>query len=307
MMGGNLTAQGKPNEGSQFTIVLPAKVNELAGLQPEITSGQLLSADAKAVRISDAACERRQYVSKVLIIDENPEICAQMQNLLQRSGFDALAVHSGGDALESVYAYNPDIVVLDMLLSGQDGWSVLTKIKQDPALEHIPVIAMSMMEDKSMGFALGAIDYLPKPIDTSKMLSLVNKNVRKNTQAPILVIETDSDIRESIVRSLQSTHPNIMEAERVSEAFTLMEQKVPCLIIHNLLMEDMDGMEFVSRLRANSQWRSIPHITFSPEDLSDQDHQRLQQSVNKVLRNQAMNRQQAMQEVLDDLNCCVGS
>jgi signal transduction histidine kinase/DNA-binding response OmpR family regulator len=306
MMGGGLTAQGKPGEGSLFTIELPVQVNEMAGLQPEISASQLLSRDPKALRISDAEGERRQYVSKVLIIDENPEICAVLIDHLQQSGFDAFAVHTEPEALEKAYACNPDIIVLDMLLSGQDGWSVLTKLKQDPALEDIPVIAMSMMEDKSMGVALGAIDYLPKPIEPAKLLSLVNKNVRKNTQAPILLIEADRHIRQSIVASLQSTQLKFLHAERAAEAFNVLDEQIPSLIIHNLLMEDMDGLELVSRLRSNSQWRSIPHITYSAEALSDQDHQRLQQSVNKVLHDKSMNRRQTLQEVLEDLNVCIG-
>jgi signal transduction histidine kinase/CheY-like chemotaxis protein len=306
MMGGSLTARGKPDAGSLFTIVLPAKVNELASLQPGITSSDLLTADPTALRIRDDERERRQYVSKVLIIDENTEVCAILTNLLQLSGFEAKAVQNSSDALENVYAYNPDIIVLDMLLSGQDGWSILTKIKQDPALADIPVIAMSMMQDNNVGFALGAIDYLPKPIETVKLLNLVNKNLRKNDQAPILVIESDKDTRQSIVQSLQASHPQILEAENVSEGFTLMEQDTPCLIVHNLLMEDMDGMELVSRLRSKNQWRHIPHIAFSAEDLSDHDHQRLRQSVNQVLRDKAVDSQQALQDVLDDLNYCVG-
>ena len=306
MMGGNLTAKGKPHEGSEFTIILPATVSELAGLQTQLTSAQLVSTDPQKKRISDDSRERRRYVSKILLIDEDSDICDTMSNLLRESGFEAIAVHSGEEAMNKVYQYNPDVIVLDMLLSEMDAWSILTKLKQDPALQDIPVILMSMMEDKNMGYALGAIDYLPKPIDTGRLMDLVNKNVRKSNQAPILLIESDVHIRSSIAQSLQSTNLQIIEAEGYGQALSLMEQQVPSLIIHNLIMEEGDGFEFLAKLRAKDQWRSIAHITISPEDLTDQDHQRLQQSVNKVLRDKAINCQQAIQDVLDDLNYCVG-
>ena len=306
MMGGNLTAKGKPHEGSEFTIILPTTVSELAGLQTQLTSAQLVSTDPQKKRISDDSRERRRYVSKILLIDEDSDICDTMSNLLRESGFEAIAVHSGEEAMNKVYQYNPDVIVLDMLLSEMDAWSILTKLKQDPALQDIPVILMSMMEDKNMGYALGAIDYLPKPIDTGRLMDLVNKNVRKSNQAPILLIESDVHIRSSIAQSLQSTNLQIIEAEGYGQALSLMEQQVPSLIIHNLIMEEGDGFEFLAKLRAKDQWRSIAHITISPEDLTDQDHQRLQQSVNKVLRDKAINCQQAIQDVLDDLNYCVG-
>jgi CheY-like chemotaxis protein len=228
-----------------------------------------------------------------------------MSNLFQESGFEAIAVRSGQEALDKVYQYNPDVIVLDMLPSGMDGWSVLKKIKQDPVLQDTPVILMSMMEDKNMGYVLGAIDYLPKPIDIERFMDLVNKSVRKNPQAPILLIESDAHIRRSIAQSLQKTGLQITEVDGCAQAQVLMEQQVPCLIIHNLIMEEMDGFEFLSKLRANNQWRRIAHIAISPEDLTDQDHQQLRQSVNNVLRDKAINYQQAIQDVLDDLNSCV--
>ena len=305
MMGGDLTADGRPNEGSVFTITLPVKVKEQASMQAHLTSGQLLLADPKKIRIRDEGSERRRYVSKVLVIDEDPEICAQMKNLLQESGFEAQVAPSGEQAIERVYSCNPDVIILDMHLSGLGGWGVLTKLKQDPALQDIPVILMSMMEDKNMGYALGAIDYLPKPISTERLISLVHKNVRNNAQAPILLIENDAQIRLSVKCALQKANIKIIEAEGVKQALAVLETQMPCLIIHNILMQDMDGFEFVSQLRMNDQWRSIPLIAISPEDLSDQDHQRLQQSVNNVLRDNATNCQQALQEVLHDLNDCV--
>ncbi len=307
MMGGTLVAASKPDEGAEFIITLPATVNEMAGLQTQLTSTQLVAADPEKIRISDDNRERRRYVSKVLLIDEDPDLCNTMTRLLHESGFETNTAYSGEQALEMVYEYKPDVIVLDMLLSGMDGWSVLAKLKQDPLLQDIPVIIMSIMEDKSMGCALGAVDYLPKPIDSVRLMNLVNKSVRKNAQAPIMLIEANAEIRRSITQSLQKLNLQIIESEGVSQALALMEHQVPCLIIHDLIMEEMVGFEFLSKLRANPQWRSIPHIAISPEDLSDQDHQRLRQSVNNVLRDQAINYQQALQEVLDDLNYCMGS
>ena len=302
MMGGDLTASGKPNEGAVFTVTLPSKVSELAGLQGPLTGAVLMAEDPRKIRLSDDERERRRYVSKILVVDEDPEICSIMCNLLRECGFETFAVHSGEEAMEKLYEFKPDVVVLDMLLSGMDSWSVLSQMKQDPALQDIPVIVMSMMEDKNLGFALGAIDYLPKPIDAGRLMDLVNKNVRKNSQAPILLIETDGEIRRSIAQSLQAANLKILEAESVAQALVLLEQQAPSLIIHNLITAEMDSFDFLSKLRANKLWRSIPHITIAPEDLSDQDHQRLRQSVNNVLRDKAKNCQQAIQEVVDELN-----
>jgi CheY-like chemotaxis protein len=138
---------------------------------------------------------------------------------------------------------------------------------------------------------------------------LVQKNVRAKVHGPILLIANDAQVRRSISLSLHNSNLQVIETEGVSQALAVLEQQIPSIIIHDIIMEDMDGLEFISKLRANSQWRSIVLIAISPEDISDQDHQRLRQSVNKVLRNKvpqhkSKDYQQAIQEVLDDLNHC---
>ena len=317
IMGGNLTATGSADEGSLFSVILPIKVGEPVSLQTNTADNELALADARTNRLGADDCvgtdesmnvsiedERRQYISKVLIVDEDPLVCESLKTLLLDSGYDAKVAHSEDQAIDKVYEYMPDVVILDMLLSGADGWSVLTKIKQDPVLQDISVIVVSIMEDKNIGYALGPIDYLPKPIDTRRLTELVNKNTRKNTRTPILIVESEKKVRQSIMRALGKNNGQIIEANDVAQAMIALEKQTPSLIIHALMMPEMDGIEFLAKLRANDQWRSIPLITISPDDLSDSDHQRLQQSVNTVMQQAEKNCQQTMHEVVAALKYC---
>jgi len=305
IMGGDLTAIGQPDKGSEFSLVLPVNVEESSSLHSPSINNESMTIDAKTSRMNGGKIpERRCYISKVLVVDADPVVCDSLRKLLLETGYHTEVAHGAEQAIDKVYTYMPDVVILDMQLSGGDGWTVLTKIKQDPALQNISVIVVSIMEDKNIGYALGAIDYLPKPIDTRRLTDLVNKNLRGNSRAPILLIESDENIRQSIRNALEKYNGQIIEAGSVSQAMAILKKQTPSLIIHALIMQEMDGIEFLSMLRANEQWRSIPHITISTEELSDIDHQRLQQSVNNIMEQSDKNCLQTIEEIVAALNSC---
>ena len=306
LMGGDLwAAGGTPDTGAEFSVCLPMNVKEPVVLPINEAGHELTPCDAKASRIRGGdGLERRRYISKVLIVDEDHAVCESLRALLLESGYEAQVSHSAEQAIDKVYTDRPDVVILDMLLSGNDGWSVLTKIKQDPRLQHISVIVVSIMEDKNIGYALGAIDYLPKPIDPKRLTDLVNKNIRKNNSAPILLIESDDTVRYTIKQALRNHHWQIIEAENVPQAMAVLERQIPALIIHALIMQEMDGIEFLSKLQADERWRSIPHITISPGDLTHMEQQRLQQSVNTIMQHTHKNSRQAMDEVVSAVGYC---
>ncbi|WP_455204275.1 response regulator, partial [Kaarinaea lacus] len=312
MMGGNISATGEPGAGSKFTITLPAvAVDRSASLVEESAGDNGEVVDPQMMRLSGQGglpgTERRHRVSTVLVIDEDPGVCEMTEHMLAKRGYHVISAYDGEHGLQLAYDEQPDVIILDLLLKEMDGWTVLTKIKQDPALQDIPVIVMTIMEDKNIGYALGAIDYLPKPVDVNRLFALVSKCVRYKDIAPVLIIEEDETLRRNIVHLLDEEGWQVVEAKNTADAIAIIERQIPSLIIHDLIMKGMDGYEFLTVLRNNAQWRAIPHITISSMDLNQNDHMRLKDSVAKVLDHAENNCSQTMDEVAEALIRCAGN
>jgi signal transduction histidine kinase len=309
MMGGEITVTGTPGRGAEFNMYIPAQVKPLSPFEQDI-SLEDKTHDPEALRKTPGEArkgeERRRYVSKVLVIDEDAAVRDRLQKALNGNGYHVINAESAASGLGQVLSEKPDVIILDMLLKETDGWDVLSELKQNPLTQNIPVILMSIIEDQNMGFVLGALNYLPKPVDQRRLFSMVSRCVRRKNIAPILVLEEENPLREGIVRILDEEGWQAIEARTPAEAIDEIKRQIPSLIIHDLLTKGMDGYEFLSQLRGHEDWRHIPHITITALDLTPLDRQRLRQSVERVLLHTHQSCAHTIERVLDELDHCVG-
>src|SRR5262249_13880227 len=158
--------------------------------------------------------------------------------------------------------------ILDVLMPSMDGWSVLSKLKADPALADIPVIMLSFVEDKTLGFALGASDYLTKPIDRGRLIALLNRYRRELIALRVLIVEDNPDTRDMVRRTLEKEGAEVVEAENGRIALDRIATNPPSLILLDLMMPEMNGFEFIEELQRSTRWREIPVVVMTAKELT---------------------------------------
>ena len=189
MMGGNIQVLSEPGAGSTFTVMLPIR-NPVDRAAPDLPRGKGQPARHTGVvavgkRFSQLRRgnepERRRRVSTILVVDDDPAARHIMSHMLTQQGYDVQMAGSGAEGLDLAREIKPAAITLDVMMPNMDGWAVLRELKNDPALRKIPVIMITMVENRGMGAALGAEDYLSKPLDKARLYEVIHRCVRKRS------------------------------------------------------------------------------------------------------------------------------
>ena len=218
-----------------------------------------------------------------------------------------IGARSGEEGIRLAKELHPAVITLDVLMPGMDGWAVLTELKADPALSEIPVIMLTIMDEKQMGYALGAADYLTKPIDWDRFAALMQRYECARPPCPVLVVEDDPVMREMLQRRLEREGWKVIEAENGRVALERMAERQPDLILLDLMMPEMDGFQFLDEIRKREDWHSIPIIVITAKELSAEDRQRLNGSVEKILQKGAYSREELIHEVRDMVTASISA
>jgi signal transduction histidine kinase/DNA-binding response OmpR family regulator len=274
MMGGDIEVQSEAGKGSVFTARLPTQV---MSAQPDVSS--IAEAEPQAVSAS---------ASTVLVIDDDATVRDLMQRFLWKGGFRAVVARDGEEGLRLAREVHPDAITLDVMMPHKDGWAVLSALKADPHVAHIPVVMVTMVDNKNMGYSLGAADYLTKPIERERLMTILDK-YRKHPPNPsdiltILVVDDDPAVRQLMRRILEKEGHTVIEAENGRIGLERITERAPSLILLDLMMPEMDGFEFVARLRKHEVWREIPVIVVSAKHLSAEEWLQLSGAVEKILQ-----------------------
>ena len=270
MMGGDIGIISAPGAGSTFTLRVPARVKPARSPYAMVDKERQPAPEPKG---------------RVLVIDDDESVHSVLTNMLTREGYSTRIARNGKEGLRMAGEYHPDIVIFDILMPGMDGWSVLSQLKAAPGMADVPIILLTMLENKEMGFALGAADYLTKPIDAAKLFPVLDRHRSTKPSGTVLVVEDDPPSRELVVRMLEKEGIHVREAANGRQAIEVIQSGViPDLIILDLIMAEMDGFEFLRQVRPHPEWSKIPVVVVSSLDINNDAQEVLRGQVDHIFQ-----------------------
>jgi PAS domain S-box-containing protein len=282
-MGGDIGVESKPGVGSTFTIRLP----------PAVAEGDPEAAPPTPAPSTSPAQSRG---NSVLVIDDDPASREVLGQFLTRKGFRVEGATGGAEGLVLARKLHPLAITLDVVMPEMDGWAVLAALKADPELADIPVVMLTMVDDRNKGFRLGAADYLMKPVDPDQLTAVLRRHQGDPSMRRILVVDDDPELRRRLRGLLEKNGWVVDEAADGREALDRLADR-PSLVLLDLLMPVVDGFEFLAEFRQREESRSIPVIVLTARDLADADRDRLRGSVEAVLQKGALGSDQLLAEV----------
>jgi hypothetical protein len=207
-----------------------------------------------------------------------------MQSFLKKEGYRVECATGGEEGLKRARELHPDVITLDVAMPRMDGWSVLSALKADANLHDIPVIMLTMVDNKSMGYALGAAEYMMKPINRERLIAVIRKYGSRRDHSQVLVVEDDPDTRHILKSTLEKDGWRVQTAANGRIALELAAARLPGLVLLDLMMPEMDGFTFIDELRRVPDGRRIPVIVLTAKDLTADDRRRLNGYVERVVQ-----------------------
>jgi len=285
MMGGDIGVTSTVGAGSTFTIELPAQVDAL-----EAARASAQTDEGETERIPEG-------VHPILVIDDDQNSRDLLQRTLEADGHSVATAPNGEEGLKLARTLHPTLITLDVMMPGLDGWAVLKELKADPDLQHIPVMMVTIEGGKDLGYTLGAVEHLTKPVDRETLVRLVRQYAASDGGGHALVVDDDEAIRSLFRRSLEEDGWTVEEAENGAVALERSSERRPNLVLLDLMMPVMDGFEFLLEFRGREDCRSVPIIVVTAKDLTGEDRQRLVGGVEKIVEKGALTRSQLLEQV----------
>ena len=292
MMGGDIFVESKPGEGSTFSVHLPAVMPT-----PKTATITLPSIPKPGKDSAESVSEPQENI--ILVIDDDPMIHNQMKRTFEKEGYKIVCASDGEEGLNLARKLHPTLITLDVLMPGMDGWTVLTKLKDDPEVANIPVFVISMVDEENKGYTLGASEYLTKPIDRTRLHILMKKYRWDSGSA--LVVEDDPGTRKLLCSMLEEYGLNVQEAGNGKIALERVQEKLPGVIFLDLMMPEMDGFEFIEELKKNPEHRPIPIVVVTSKDLTQADRVRLNGGVAKLIEKKSFVHDDLLSEIRSTL------
>ena len=290
MLGGDLTVESRPGEGSRFTLILP---------DPEEAMAVAVVADDGDPSPPKA---RQAERPSVLVVDDDEASMNIIGSHLKREGYRVLYAGSGERALEMAREHRPAAITLDILMPQMDGWSVLVALKSDPDLASIPVVIVSISNEKALGFTLGAAAMLAKPVDRGELSDFIARLTGSSQGGTVLIVEDDPATRLLMQRTVERLGRSVALTENGRQGMAWLSANAPPIaILLDLQMPEMNGFEFLAALREREEWNAVPVLVVTAKHLSNAERDLLSARATQIIgkgRGAHVEVAQALREVM---------
>ena len=283
--GGSLFVMSEYGEGSTFVARIPMMV------QVENEAEKVFK------KISEATDQSRQ--KRVLIVEDKPHARTLLHTYLSEAGYIIEIATNGVEALEKAKLWKPDVITLDILLPVKDGWQVLRELKDHPLCKEIPVIIISMVDERNVGFGLGAVEYFVKPVQKDDLIAAVKKvdGQTKQSSAKILVIDDDKSVTDLVQIILEAEGCTVIKAHNGKDGLALAEKEKPDLIILDLVMPEMSGFNVAYQLKHSSATFNIPVMIMTSMEIDDETKEQLEGFVVSLMRKSGFTKRDLLNEI----------
>ena len=253
--GGTIIVVSEPGKGSRFTFTTPM------GIAPNSSNN---------TAYQDSGPREHPVV---LIVDDEPTARELLMNYLGPQGYVVITAASGAEALARAKEFRPDAITLNMLSPGQTGWMTLYDLKHNSETADIPIIVVSVVDQKGMAFTLGASEYLVKPVARETLLAKLAQHVGSSRDgvSRVLVAEDEVTTMRVLEGILKGAGYEAVPARNGKEAILVLERMRIDLVLLDLQMPEMDGFEVIKRIREHPQWRDLPIFVLTAKKLTDSE------------------------------------
>ncbi|HEX7839746.1 MAG TPA: response regulator [Kofleriaceae bacterium] len=267
LLGGTVNATSMVGRGSKFTVALPGAIDATATRRNGIDLAALpaLSGDGPF---------------SVLIIDDDSMVQHLVRGQLETEQFRVVAASDGVEGLTLARELRPSVIILDIHLPRLDGWTVLAELKSDPVLSQIPVIMMSVEEQRARGYSFGACEYLVKPVEPDRLVSVVRRAISPSA-GDVLIVDDDDQTREMVSRHLRRAGYSTVEARDGEEALLRARVLTPGMMILDLLMPGVDGFDVLRTIR--SEGMRMPVVVLTGKSLMPDEERILRDGLARIV------------------------
>ncbi|MCF8105310.1 MAG: response regulator [Desulfohalobiaceae bacterium] len=281
MMGGSIGVNSEYGQGSCFFFNIPVQEAGPAARPPAVSPETL-----------------DQTRKLILTIDDELEAQEILTTYLQAEGYEVIQAYNGLEALQLARKFKPFAVTLDIVMPGRDGWDILEELKNDPETENIPVICISILDNRELGLSLGAVEYLVKPIDKDRLTRELDRLKKMRPIFDILIVDDDARAVELLSRYLEEINGyRVRKAYGGQEGLDRVSEQAPDLIILDLMMPEVDGFEVIGRLKQEEPTKHIPIIIVSGKKLTQEEVAWLNSKIENIIQKQQSSREDLLRDI----------
>jgi PAS domain S-box-containing protein len=277
LLGGDITVQSAVGVGSTFTVTLPLHYN-----------GAPVGTRVATIPSHEESISSSESDKIILAIDDDPDVIYLLRESLTEAGYHVVGATSAEEGLQQARTLRPLAIMLDIRMPHKDGWQLLHELKTDATTRDIPIIVLSIVDNKALGYQLGAFDYLLKPFDQETILTALTRIPLQRGR--LLVVDDDPQVVDLVRQLLEGEPYEVVAAADGQEALEAITLQRPDIVLLDLLMPRLDGFAVIEHLRRDAQYCQLPVIVFTAKTLTAAEHARLDQSVRAVLQKRGLDR-----------------